>query len=99
MDGPVIDDLHELHLPEGPTLFTRLLTSLPPNVHAILTTRHDVRLRLSLHRLRLAGELAEIRATDLFGLDLDDAAALAARAPTTDRRRRAYYGGLPRPGR
>ena len=59
----VIDDLHELHSPEAPTQLTRLLTSLPPNVHAILTTRHDVRLRL--HRLRLAGELAEIRAADL----------------------------------
>ena len=32
-------------------------------MHAILTTRHDMRLRL--HRLRLAGELAEIRAADL----------------------------------
>src|SRR6185369_2611424 len=42
---------------------TRLLTNLPPHVHAILTTRHDVPLRL--HRLRLAGELAEIRAADL----------------------------------
>ena len=59
----VIDDLHELHSPEALTQLTRLLTSLPPNVHAILTTRHDVRLRL--HRLRLAGELAEIRAADL----------------------------------
>src|SRR5258707_15521669 len=37
--------------------------NLPPQVHAILTTRHDVRLRL--HQLRLAGELAEIRAADL----------------------------------
>jgi LuxR family maltose regulon positive regulatory protein len=59
----VIDDLHELRSPETPTQLTRLLTSLPPNVHAILTTRHDVLLRL--HRLRLAGELAEIRAADL----------------------------------
>ena len=59
----VIDDLHELHSPEAPTQLTRLLTSLPPNVHAVLTTRHDVRLRL--HQLRLAGELAEIRAADL----------------------------------
>ncbi|HJZ26609.1 MAG TPA: hypothetical protein VJ370_10075, partial [Streptosporangiaceae bacterium] len=42
---------------------TRLLTNLPPNAHAVLATRHDVRLRL--HRLRLAGELAEIRAADL----------------------------------
>jgi LuxR family maltose regulon positive regulatory protein len=59
----VIDDLHELYSPEAPTQLTRLLTNLPPNVHAILTTRHDV--RLGLHELRLAGELAEIRAADL----------------------------------
>ena len=32
-------------------------------MHALLTTRHD--LRLGLHQLRLAGELAEIRAADL----------------------------------
>jgi LuxR family transcriptional regulator, maltose regulon positive regulatory protein len=59
----VIDDLHELHSPEAPAQLTRLLTSLPPHVHAILTTRHD--LRLGLHQLRLAGELAEIRAAEL----------------------------------
>jgi LuxR family transcriptional regulator, maltose regulon positive regulatory protein len=59
----VIDDLHELHSPEALAQLTRLLTNLPPQVHAVLTTRHDVRLRL--HRLRLAGELAEIRAADL----------------------------------
>jgi LuxR family maltose regulon positive regulatory protein len=59
----VVDDLHELHSPEALTQLTRLLTSLPPNAHAILTTRHDLRLRL--HRMRLAGELAEIRAADL----------------------------------
>jgi LuxR family maltose regulon positive regulatory protein len=59
----VIDDLHELHSPEALAQLTQLLTSLPPQVHAILATRHDVRLRL--HQLRLAGELAELRAADL----------------------------------
>jgi LuxR family maltose regulon positive regulatory protein len=59
----VIDDLHELNSPEALSQLTRLLTNLPPQVHAILTTRHD--LRLQLHQLRLAGELAEIRAADL----------------------------------
>ena len=59
----VIDDLHELNSPEALSQLTRLLMSLPPRVHAILTTRHDLRLRL--HQLRLAGELAEIRAADL----------------------------------
>src|SRR5690349_13087116 len=59
----VIDDLHELTSPEALTQLTRLLTNLPPYVHAILTTRHDV--RLGLHQLRLVDELAEIRAADL----------------------------------
>ena len=59
----VIDDLHELTSPEALSQLTRLLTNLPPHVHAMLTTRHDLRLRL--HQLRLAGELAEIRAADL----------------------------------
>jgi len=59
----VIDDLHELAAPEALAQLTRLLANLPPHVHAMLTTRHDLRLRL--HQLRLAGELAEIRAADL----------------------------------
>jgi LuxR family maltose regulon positive regulatory protein len=59
----VIDDLHELNSPEALAQLTRLLTNLPPHAHAMLTTRHDLRLRL--HQLRLAGELADIRAADL----------------------------------
>ena len=59
----VIDDLHELNSPEALAQLTRLLTNLPRNAHAMLTTRHDLGLRL--HQLRLAGELAEIRAADL----------------------------------
>ena len=59
----VIDDLHELTAPEALAQLTSLLTRLPPHVRAVLATRRD--LRLQLHRLRLAGELAEIRAADL----------------------------------
>ena len=59
----VIDDLHELNSPDALAQLTRLLTNLPPNAHVILATRRDLRLRL--HQLRLAGELAEIRAADL----------------------------------
>jgi LuxR family maltose regulon positive regulatory protein len=59
----VIDDLHELRSPEALAQLTRLLTSLPAHVHAILATRRDLPLRL--HQLRLAGELAELRAADL----------------------------------
>jgi len=59
----VIDDLHELTSPDALAQLTRLLVNLPPNVHAVLATRRDLRLRL--HQLRLAGELTEIRAADL----------------------------------
>jgi LuxR family transcriptional regulator, maltose regulon positive regulatory protein len=59
----VIDDLHELKSPEALAQLSRLLTNLPPNVHAVLATRRD--LQLGLHQLRLNGELAEIRAADL----------------------------------
>ena len=59
----VIDDLHELHPPDALAQLTWLLTHLPGDVHAILATRRD--LPLHLHQLRLAGELAEIRAADL----------------------------------
>ena len=72
----VIDDLHELNSPETLTQLTRLLTNLPPGAHAVLTTRHD--LRLGLHRLRLAGELAEIRAADLRFTERDTRELLAA---------------------
>jgi LuxR family maltose regulon positive regulatory protein len=59
----VVDDLHELASPEALAQLTRLLVNLPPNVHAVLATRRDLQLRLP--QLRLAGELAEIRAADL----------------------------------
>jgi LuxR family maltose regulon positive regulatory protein len=60
----VIDDLHELNSPDALGHLTELLTNLPPNAHALLSTRRDVP-RLRLHQLRLAGELTEIRAADL----------------------------------
>jgi LuxR family maltose regulon positive regulatory protein len=59
----IIDDLHELAMPEALTQLSWLLEMLPRHVHAILATRRDLPLRL--HKLRLAGELAEIRASDL----------------------------------
>ncbi len=59
----VIDDLHEVTSPEALTQLTLLLEKLRPHVHAVLATRRDLPFRL--HKLRLAGELAEIRAADL----------------------------------
>jgi LuxR family transcriptional regulator, maltose regulon positive regulatory protein len=72
----VIDDLHELNSPEALAQLGRLLAKLPPHVHALLTTRHD--LRLGLHQLRLAGELAEIRAADLRFTERETRMLLAA---------------------
>jgi LuxR family transcriptional regulator, maltose regulon positive regulatory protein len=59
----IIDDLHELSSPEATGQLTTLLTRLPPGVRAIVATRRDLSLRL--HKLRLAGDLAEIRAAEL----------------------------------
>jgi LuxR family maltose regulon positive regulatory protein len=59
----VIDDLHELNSPDALAQLSRLLTNLSGDVHAVLATRRDIPLRLQ--QLRLAGELAEIRAADL----------------------------------
>jgi LuxR family maltose regulon positive regulatory protein len=59
----IIDDLHELTSPEAFLQLTRLLENLPEHVHVILAARRDLPLRL--HKLRLAGELADIRAADL----------------------------------
>jgi LuxR family transcriptional regulator, maltose regulon positive regulatory protein len=72
----IIDDLHELNSPEALAQLSRVLTNLPPGAHALLTTRHD--LRLGLHQLRLAGELAEIRAADLRFTERETRLLLAA---------------------
>ena len=72
----VLDDLHELESAGMQTQITRLLTELPSHVHALLATRRD--LRLGLHQLRLAGELAEIRAADLRFTEAETRAVLAA---------------------
>jgi LuxR family maltose regulon positive regulatory protein len=58
----VIDDLHELGL-EARKQLELLVMRAPPALRFVLATRHDV--RLGLHRLRLEGELTEIRGDDL----------------------------------
>jgi LuxR family transcriptional regulator, maltose regulon positive regulatory protein len=72
----IIDDLHELTSPDALRQLTRLLEKLPAPVHAILATRRDLPLRL--HRLRLADELAEIRAADLRFTERETREFLAA---------------------
>ena len=59
----VIDDVHELLSADALRQLELLIMRAPPALRFVLVTRHD--LRLGLHRLRVAGELTEIRAADL----------------------------------
>jgi len=59
----VIDDLEELASAEALAGLEVLLARRPSLLRVVLATRHDP--HLGLHRLRLAGQLTEIRAADL----------------------------------
>jgi LuxR family maltose regulon positive regulatory protein len=58
----MIDDVHELD-PDALRQLELLLMRASEELRFVLVTRHDV--RLGLHRLRLEGELAEIRGPEL----------------------------------
>jgi LuxR family maltose regulon positive regulatory protein len=79
----VIDDVHELRSAEALRQLELLVMRAPAALRFVLATRHD--LRLGLHRLRLEGELTEIRAADLR-FTLEEARALfeAAGIPLSD---------------
>jgi LuxR family maltose regulon positive regulatory protein len=59
----VIDDLHELDSAEALACLELFLGRLPAQLRVVLVSREEP--RLGLHRLRLAGELTEVRASDL----------------------------------
>jgi LuxR family maltose regulon positive regulatory protein len=64
----VIDDLHELRSAEAIAWLDELLDRLPSQLVVLFATRDEA--RVTLHRLRLAGELTELRAADLrFSLE------------------------------
>jgi LuxR family transcriptional regulator, maltose regulon positive regulatory protein len=65
LDEPVwlvVDDVHELGQ-DALRQLELLIMRAPPELRFVLATRHDV--RLGLHRLRLEGELTEIRELQL----------------------------------
>jgi LuxR family maltose regulon positive regulatory protein len=71
-----IDDLHELKSPEAIAALERFIERRPANLRLVLAMRHDM--ALGLHRLRVAGDLLELRAADMdFALD-ETRALLAA---------------------
>src|SRR3954447_2043707 len=79
----VIDDVHELGSGDALRELALFALRAPANVRLVLLTRRD--LRLGLNRLRLEGELTEIRAGQLR-FSLDEARALfdAAGTPWPD---------------
>jgi LuxR family transcriptional regulator, maltose regulon positive regulatory protein len=66
LPGPVVLVLDDLHEATGPAVAAGLrfvLRQAPPPLRLVVATRTDP--PLSLHRLRVAGQLAEIRAAEL----------------------------------
>ena len=76
----IIDDLHELRSADAITQLERLLAALPSSARVVLSSRRDPSLRL--HRLRLADEVAEIRAADLRFTESETRALLATSGTT-----------------
>ena len=59
----VLDDLHELRSEEALGGLERLLARAPTQLRMVLVSRREP--KLGLHRLRLSGDLTEIRAAEL----------------------------------
>jgi LuxR family transcriptional regulator, maltose regulon positive regulatory protein len=59
----VLDDYHTIHEPAAHSIVTYFVEHGPPHFHIVVSTRSDPPLRLG--RLRVAGELNELRASDL----------------------------------
>jgi LuxR family transcriptional regulator, maltose regulon positive regulatory protein len=79
----VIDDLHELRSADALAQLESLVMRAPPELRFVLSARQEP--RLGLHRLRLEGELTEIRPRDMrFTLDETRALFDAAGAELTD---------------
>src|SRR5215468_7437267 len=74
----VVDDVHVLSSAEALRQLELLVLRAPPELRFVLAARHDV--RLGLHRLRLEGELDEIRTDDLRFSQAEAAELFAAAA-------------------
>jgi LuxR family maltose regulon positive regulatory protein len=73
----ILDDFQQLRAPGVSEQLDALLRHPPDNLRLALVSRSDP--RLSLHRLRLEGHLAELRSADL-AFTFDEAAALFEQA-------------------
>ena len=74
----VLDDLHTVDRSPTTALLARLVEVIPENLTLVVCSRTDP--PLPLHRFRLAGELVELRESDLR-FDADEAALFFERFP------------------
>jgi LuxR family maltose regulon positive regulatory protein len=72
-----LDDYHVITNKQIHEMMTTFVEHMPPQMHLLITSRHDPPIPLA--RLRARGELTEIRATDLQ-FDGDEAATMLAAA-------------------
>ena len=72
----IIDDIDELRSAHALAQLERLLAALPSAARVVLSSRRDPSIRL--HQLRLADEVAEIRAGDLRFTEIETRELLAA---------------------
>ena len=72
----VVDDLHELTSADALSQLEHFLGVLPKSARVVLSSRRDPPIRL--HQLRLAGEVAELRAADLRFTAIETRELLAA---------------------
>jgi LuxR family maltose regulon positive regulatory protein len=72
----IIDDLHQLESAEALMQLERLVAILPRSARLVLSSRRDPPIRL--HQLRLADEIAELRAGDLRFTERETRELLAA---------------------
>jgi LuxR family maltose regulon positive regulatory protein len=96
----IIDDLHELKSADALTQLENSLAILPSSARVVLSSRRDPPIRL--HQLRLADEIAEIRAADLRFTERETRELLAtsgvslsdAEAAALHRRTEGWAAGL-----
>jgi LuxR family maltose regulon positive regulatory protein len=74
----IIDDLHELSSADALTQLGNFVAVLPSSARVVLSSRRDPSIRL--HHLRLADDVAEIRAGDLRFTELETRELLAGSA-------------------
>jgi len=80
----IVDDLHLLTGAKSREALTRLIRLAPGGFHLLLSSRSDP--ELPLHRLRLAGDLGEVRERDLAFSDreIDELATLSGPSLTPE---------------